>query len=316
MKLEYVQGDGPSMISLEWKTPEANAGEAEALAKAKEADVIVFVGGISAQLEGEEMQVDYEGFSGGDRARIELPDLQQTLLKKLNEIGKPIVFVNLSGSAIALPWADKNLNAILQAWYPGQAGGTAVAEVLLGRTNPSGRLPITFYRATEDLPGFNDYRMAGRTYRYFQRQSAVPLRTRTQLFELQLCEAGGETKRRWSAGHHAGPDQHGCTRWRRACPGLRHTTSGLTAARASRLVRLQPSAPEGRRDENRGNCGASNRAAALERRTEQHCDPLRRLDHRCWSVVLGYSPDGHARTLVLSLSSSLIPPTQLPQKTQ
>jgi beta-glucosidase len=165
--LEYVQGDGAMMISLEWKTPDVRVGEADALAKAKNADVIVYVGGISAQLEGEEMTVDYEGFSGGDRLRIELPALQQELLEKLHATGKPIVFVNLSGSAIALPWADEHLNAILQAWYPGQAGGTAVADVLLGNYNPAGRLPLTFYRATEDLPDFKDYAMAGRTYRYF-----------------------------------------------------------------------------------------------------------------------------------------------------
>jgi beta-glucosidase len=167
IKLEYVQGDGPAKISLEWKTPTADTGEAEALATAKDADVIVFVGGISAQLEGEEMQVDYDGFSGGDRTRIELPALQQQLLEKLRATGKPIVFVDHSGSAIAMPWADEHLNAILQAWYPGQAGGTAVVDVLLGNYNPAGRLPVTFYRATADLPDFKDYRMAGRTYRYF-----------------------------------------------------------------------------------------------------------------------------------------------------
>jgi beta-glucosidase len=167
IKLEYVQGDGPSKISLEWRMPAAGADEAEALAKAKDADMIVFVGGISAHLEGEEMQVDYDGFSGGDRTRIELPALQQKLLQELRALGKPVVFVDLSGSAIAMPWADEHLNAILQAWYPGQAGGTAVADVLLGNYNPAGRLPVTFYRSTADLPDFKDYRMAGRTYRYF-----------------------------------------------------------------------------------------------------------------------------------------------------
>jgi beta-glucosidase len=144
-----------------------DAGEAEALAKAKNADVIVFVGGISAQLEGEEMHGGLRRLFGRRPPRIELPALQQELLEKLHATGKPIVFVNLSGSAIALPWADEHLNAILQAWYPGQAGGTAVADVLLGNYNPAGRLPLTFYRATEDLPDFKDYAMAGRTYRYF-----------------------------------------------------------------------------------------------------------------------------------------------------
>ena len=167
LKLEYVQGDGPLKVSVEWNTPAADAGVAAAVETAKAADVIVFVGGISAQLEGEEMSVDYEGFAGGDRLGIELPALQQQLLEKLRATAKPIVFVNLSGSAIALPWADQNLNAILQAWYPGQAGGTAVADILLGNYNPAGRLPVTFYRASTDLPDFKDYSMTGRTYRYF-----------------------------------------------------------------------------------------------------------------------------------------------------
>jgi len=174
MTLEYVQGDGPVNLAVEWNTPPVDAGVAEALAIATTADVIVFVGGVSAQLEGEEMQVDYEGFVGGDRAAIELPSIQRQLLEKLHATGKPMVFVNLSGSAIALPWADDKLNAILQAWYPGQAGGTAVADVLLGRTNPAGRLPVTFYRATTDLPDFTDYRMAGRTYRYFDGKALYP----------------------------------------------------------------------------------------------------------------------------------------------
>jgi beta-glucosidase len=99
--------------------------------------VIVYVGGITRQLEGEEMAIDYNGFAGSDRVRIELPKLQEHLLEKLRETGKPIVMVNLSGSAVALSWADAHLNAILQAWYPGQAGGTAVADVLLGNYNPA-----------------------------------------------------------------------------------------------------------------------------------------------------------------------------------
>jgi beta-glucosidase len=167
LTLEYRQGAGPVKVELDWNTPAPESGMAEALAAAAKADVIIFVGGISAQLEGEEMMVDYEGFVGGDRVRIELPGLQQELLEQLRATGKPLVFVNLSGSAIAMPWADAHVNAIVQAWYPGQATGTAVADVLLGHYNPAGRLPVTFYRATTDLPGFEDYAMAGRTYRYF-----------------------------------------------------------------------------------------------------------------------------------------------------
>jgi len=174
LKLEYLQGDGPVKIAVDWATPPVDSGVDEALAKANAADVIVFVGGLSAQLEGEEMEVDFAGFSGGDRVAIELPALQQQFLEKLHATGKPIVFVNLSGSAVAMPWADEHLNAILQAWYPGQAGGTAVADVLLGNYNPAGRLPLTFYRATADLPDFKDYAMAGRTYRYFAGKPLFP----------------------------------------------------------------------------------------------------------------------------------------------
>ena len=174
IKLEYVQGAGPVNVALEWSTPPADSDEARALATAKAADVIVFVGGISAQLEGEEMQVDFEGFAGGDRLFIELPTLQRQLLEKLLATGKPIVFVNLSGSAVAMPWIDEHVNAVVQAWYPGQAGGTAVADVLVGNYNPAGRLPLTFYRATGDLPDFQDYRMDHRTYRYFSGKPLYP----------------------------------------------------------------------------------------------------------------------------------------------
>jgi beta-glucosidase len=132
------------------------------------------VGGISAQLEGEAMPVDYDGFVGGDREHIELPALQQQMLERLVETGRPVVFVNMSGGAVALPWADANLDAILQAWYPGQAGGTAVADVIVGNYNPAGRLPVTFYRSTDDLPPFDSYDMAGRTYRYFEGTPLYP----------------------------------------------------------------------------------------------------------------------------------------------
>ncbi|HEY4984782.1 MAG TPA: glycoside hydrolase family 3 C-terminal domain-containing protein [Verrucomicrobiae bacterium] len=130
-------------------------------------DVIIYVGGISPRLEGEEMKVDYDGFSGGDRTEIELPSVQNELLKALQATGKPVVFVNCSGSAIAMPWEATNLPAILQAWYPGEQGGRAVADILFGDVNPSGRLPVTFYRATADLPAFDNYSMSNRTYRYF-----------------------------------------------------------------------------------------------------------------------------------------------------
>lgn len=174
IRLEYVQGKGPVKVSLQWITPPAEEPEAEALKLARDADLIVFVGGLSAQLEGEEMKVDFDGFSGGDRQRIELPEVQQSLLEKLQGLGKPLVFVNLSGSAVAIPWEAQRVNAILQAWYPGQAGGKAVGEVLVGAWNPAGRLPVTFYRSTEELPDFQDYTMKGRTYRYFRGTPLYP----------------------------------------------------------------------------------------------------------------------------------------------
>ncbi len=143
---------------------------AQAIALAKAADVILFVGGLDATLEKEEgnsRQDVYDGFSRGDRTRIELPAPPEELLKALAATGKPVVFVNCSGSAIAMPWEAKHLPAIVQAWYPGEQGGRAVAEVLFGNVNPAGRLPVTFYRATTDLPPFEDYSMSNRTYRYF-----------------------------------------------------------------------------------------------------------------------------------------------------
>jgi len=140
---------------------------AEALEAARHCDVIIFAGGLSADLEAEEKKVDFDGFDRGDRTRIELPSVQEDLLKSLAALGKPVVFVNCSGGAIAMPWEADQLSAIVQAWYPGEEGGRAVAEVLFGLVNPAGRLPVTFYRSTQDLEPFDDYSMSNRTYRYF-----------------------------------------------------------------------------------------------------------------------------------------------------
>ena len=135
--------------------------------KVKNADVIVFAGGISPSLEGEEMPVTIAGFKGGDRTSIELPDIQRRMIDELKKLGKPIVFINYSGSAIGLEPESRLCDAMIQAWYPGQAGGTAVADVLTGSYNPAGKLPITFYKNDSQLPDFEDYSMKGRTYRYF-----------------------------------------------------------------------------------------------------------------------------------------------------
>ena len=137
-------------------------------------DVIIYVGGLSPKLEGEEMKVDYKGFRGGDRTSIELPETQREYIAKLAGLDKPLVFVHLSGSAVALAPEAENCDAILQAWYGGQAGGEAVADVLFGDYNPAGRLPVTFFASDADLPHFNDYIMEGHTYRYFKGQPLYP----------------------------------------------------------------------------------------------------------------------------------------------
>jgi beta-glucosidase len=167
--VEYYQGEGKASVGL--KAGHFVRSEMSALAKRLgEADVIIYVGGISPQLEGEEMRVDYPGFNGGDRTSILLPAVQTRLLQTLKATGKPVVFVMMTGSAIAIPWEAKNIPAIINAWYGGQSAGTAIADVLFGDHNPAGRLPVTFYKADADLPHFNDYNMANRTYRFFKGQ--------------------------------------------------------------------------------------------------------------------------------------------------
>ena len=161
-------------------------------------DKVIFVGGISAALEGEEMPVNAEGFKGGDRTSIELPKVQREFLKALKSAGKTVVFVCCSGSAIALEPETKSCDAIVQVWYPGQEGGQAVAEVLFGDVNPSGKLPVTFYKNTEQLPDYEDYSMRGRTYRYF----SDPLfafgyglsYTQFKIGEATVSQSGGEVK--------------------------------------------------------------------------------------------------------------------------
>lgn len=140
----------------------------------KDAEVIIYVGGISPRLEGEEMRVTTPGFSGGDRTTIMLPTVQTDFLKELKATGKPIVFVMMTGSAVAIPWESENIPAILNAWYGGQAAGTAVADILFGDYSPSGKLPVTFYKNDNDLPSFEDYSMANRTYRYFKGDALYP----------------------------------------------------------------------------------------------------------------------------------------------
>jgi beta-glucosidase len=164
---------GEAQLQLLWSTPnEPLAAEAEAIAK--QADAVIMFLGLTARLEGEEMRVQVPGFKGGDRTSIDLPEPQEQLLQRIVALGKPTVLVLLNGSALAVNWAQANVPAIVEAWYPGQAAGTAIADVLFGDYNPGGRLPVTFYKSVNDLPAFDDYRMAGRTYRFFEGEPLYP----------------------------------------------------------------------------------------------------------------------------------------------
>jgi len=173
IKLEHKQNKGGYKIEL--AAVVYNQIDLQATAeKVKDADVIIFVGGISPRLEGEEMNVRIPGFFGGDRTSIMLPQIQTDLLQSLKATGKPVVFITMSGSALSFPWEAQNINAIISAWYGGEAIGTALADALLGNYNPSGRLPLTFYENDSDLPDFEDYNMSNRTYKYFKGKPLYP----------------------------------------------------------------------------------------------------------------------------------------------
>jgi beta-glucosidase len=166
IRVEYFHGSGSAGIDLTWEAPPAVLRD-EAVEAAKRSDVIIAFAGLSPSLEGEEMPVKLDGFSGGDRTAIDLPAVQEELLKAVAATGKPLVVVLQNGSALAVNWAQEHAKAILEAWYPGEEGGIAIAETLAGDNNPAGRLPLTFYSSLNQVPPFNDYSMKGRTYRYF-----------------------------------------------------------------------------------------------------------------------------------------------------
>jgi beta-glucosidase len=176
VRLEYFENANHyAAARLVWSPPSAERLLREdALTKARQADVVVMVMGITPSVEGEEMDVNLEGFRGGDRTDIALPRAQEELIKEVHALGKPIVLVLMGGSALAVNWADENVPAILDAWYPGEEGGTGLADVLFGDYNPSGRLPVTFYKSVAQLPPFEDYSMQGRTYRYFKGEPLYP----------------------------------------------------------------------------------------------------------------------------------------------
>ena len=175
LRMEYFQTNREAVAKLVWSYPRLEERLIdEAVNAVKAADASVLVLGISAGLEGEEMTVKVEGFRGGDRTDLSLPKPQEALLKAVAATGKPVVVVLLSGSALAVNWANDNVPAIVHAWYPGGEGGTAVADVLFGDYNPAGRLPVTFYKSVDQLPPFTDYSMQGRTYRYFKGEPLYP----------------------------------------------------------------------------------------------------------------------------------------------
>ena len=173
IQIDYVQRTAMAVLGFDIAKKVA-ATPTQIVSQTANADVVVFVGGISPRLEGEEMKVNEPGFKGGDRTSIELPQAQRDVIAALKNAGKRIVLVNCSGSAIALSPESRNCEAILQAWYAGEAGGKAVADVLFGDYNPAGRLPVTFYASDADLPDFQDYKMQNRTYRYFKGEALFP----------------------------------------------------------------------------------------------------------------------------------------------
>jgi beta-glucosidase len=167
-----LSGDEPQ-AQLIWAKVN-NAPSPEAVAAARNADVVLAVVGITSQLEGEEMPVSEPGFLGGDRTSIDLPEPEESLIKAVAATGKPLVVVLMNGSALAVNWSNEHANAVLEAWYSGEEGGAAIAETLSGKNNPAGRLPVTFYKDVSQLPNFENYAMEGRTYRYFKGKPLYP----------------------------------------------------------------------------------------------------------------------------------------------
>jgi beta-glucosidase len=174
IRIRYsIRKAGPMQAQLIWSKYDPSP-DPEAVTAAKNADVVIAVVGITSELEGEEMPVNEEGFNGGDRTSIDLPKPEQQVLQAVSAAGKPVVLVLANGSALAVNWANEHANAIVETWYAGEEGGTAIARTLSGKNNPAGRLPVTFYTGVEQLPPFEDYSMKGRTYRYFEGKPLYP----------------------------------------------------------------------------------------------------------------------------------------------
>jgi beta-glucosidase len=178
IRLEYADDIDYAGIWLRWRLVRDSGFDQdlqdELIQALQGADACIFVGGISPELEGEEMDVNAEGFLGGDRTRLDLPSIDEQMLKTVYATGVPTILVLTGGSALSINWANEHIPAILEVWYPGQAGGTALADVLFGDYNPAGRLPVTFYKSVNDLPPFSDYSMKGRTYKFFDGEVLYP----------------------------------------------------------------------------------------------------------------------------------------------
>ncbi len=239
IRVEYAHLPNDRNVDLVWEPP-ANSLLSQAIDAAKNSDAIVAFVGLSPNLEGEEMNVHVEGFDGGDRTRIELPPAQEHLLEALGETGKPLIVVLTFGSALAVQWANDHADALLEAWYPGEEGGDAIAETLTGENNPAGRLPVTFYRSTDDLPAFNDYSMKNRIYRYFQGEVLYPFGYGLSYSRFSYRAPEGECEtdqgRRFCYGEHGGT-QRQRPQGRRVGRTLHQTSEDgrVTAGRARRI---------------------------------------------------------------------------------
>jgi beta-glucosidase len=173
IRVEAQESYGDAQVQLVWARPRPGLKK-EAIEAAGKADVVIMCMGLTPRMEGEQMPINIEGFNGGDRTRLDLPDVQQDLIKEIQALGKPVVLVLLNGSALAVNWENEHVPAVVEAWYPGQAAGQAIADVLFGDYNPGGRLPVTYYKSVADLPPFEEYAMSGRTYRYFKGEPLYP----------------------------------------------------------------------------------------------------------------------------------------------
>ncbi|HEY9285075.1 MAG TPA: glycoside hydrolase family 3 C-terminal domain-containing protein [Pyrinomonadaceae bacterium] len=203
LRVEFYDRYADATAKLVWGPPRlAETMFEEAVRAAKDSDVVVMALGLAPSIEGEERDVKLEGFRGGDRTSLDLPKVQDDLLRAVHAAGKPVVLVIFSGGGVAVNWADREVPAIIQAWYPGEEGGAGLADVLFGDYNPAGRLPVTFYKSVEQLPPFDDYRMEGKTYRYFRGDPLYPFGhglsyTRFEYRDLRVKQSvrAGETVR-------------------------------------------------------------------------------------------------------------------------